>query len=102
MNIDKLNDLTKLENIVQEQNVQLKQLDSLRLTDPPTDEFKSLLQNRNQASNDLARTSQINNTKIANYNSRITSINDNTDNYYKDEFGVPTIFALNSKKKKTT
>ncbi|HMK24647.1 MAG TPA: DUF4407 domain-containing protein [Chitinophagaceae bacterium] len=100
LNIDKLNDLTKLENTVQEQNVQLKQLDSLRLTDPPTDEFKSLVQNRNQASNDLARTSQINNTKIANYNSRITSINNNTDNYYKDEFGVRTTLRPEFKKEK--
>lgn len=90
LNIDKLNDLTKLENTVQEQNVQLKQLDSLKSSDPATDEFKSLLQSRNEASNDLVITSRINNTKIANYNSRIAAINNNTDNYYKDDLGVPT------------
>lgn len=100
LSIDKLNDLTKLESNIQEQNIELKQFERLLTTDPPTEEFKSLVQQRNQAVNDLATTSQSNNSKITNYNARITAINNNSDSYYVDEFGVRTTMRPEFKKEK--
>lgn len=90
LNIDKLNDLTKLENTAQQQNAQLKQLDSLKFTDPQTEGFKTLIQNRNSAAVDLNNTSRNNNPKIGDYNSKIGAINKNSNNYFTDSLGVQT------------
>jgi hypothetical protein len=98
LDIDKLNDLTKLENMTQVQDAQLKQLDSLRFKDPPTDDFRSLLQSRISALADLNNTSKNNHVKIAEYNQKINNINNNTNNYKKDSLGIPTTLRPEFKK----
>jgi hypothetical protein len=68
LSIDKLNDLTKLENQQQNQNSELGTLDSLRQGDPPNEDFKKLLSERNFALEDFNNVSKTNNPKIADYN----------------------------------
>lgn len=89
LSIDKLNDLTKLENTIQGQNTELGTLDSLQQGDPTNDDFKKLLADRNAALQDLNNVSKTNNPKIADYNSRISQVKSNPLNYRerKDSIG---------------
>lgn len=90
LSIDKLNDLTKLENSIQNQNTELGTLDSLRQGDPTNDDFKKLLGDRNSAIQDLNNVSKANNPKISDYNFKISQIKGNPDNYreIKDTTGI--------------
>lgn len=80
LTIDKLNDLTKLENTISNKNAELGTLDSLKQGDPTNDDFKKLLGERNSALQDLSNTSEANNPKISEYNSQITQLRNNPNN----------------------
>lgn len=90
LSIDKLNDLTKLENTITNQNTELGTLDSLRQGDPTNDDFKKLLGDRNVALQDLNNVSKSNNPKISDYNFKISQVKGNSANYreIKDTLGV--------------
>lgn len=90
LSIDKLNDLTKLENTITNQNTELGTLDSLRQGDPTNDDFKKLLGDRNLALQDLNNVSKSNNPKISDYNFKISQVKGNPANYreIKDTLGV--------------
>jgi len=90
LSIDKLNDQTKLDNQAQEEGAQLKGLEPLRFNDPPSEDFKKLLASRNQAVNEFNQTSQRNNPKIADYNSKIYTLIGNPNNYVPDSLKAPT------------
>lgn len=90
LSIDRLNDQTKLDNQVQTENSQLKNLETLRFNDPPSEDFKKLLANRNSAINDYNTTLQRNNPKIAGYNTAISNIIGNQNHYQKDSSGLAT------------
>lgn len=81
LSIDKLNDLTKLENTMQSQASELGILDSLRQGDPTSDDFRKLLGDRNLALQDLNNISKSNNPKIFEYNSKISQIKSSIGNY---------------------
>jgi len=81
LSIDKLNDLTKLENIMQGQTSELGTLDSLRQGDPTNEDFKKILGERNLALQDLSSVSKSNNPKVSDYNFRISQIKGNPNNY---------------------
>lgn len=81
LSIDKLNDLTKLENTMQGQTNELGTLDSLRQGDPTSDDFKKLLGDRNLALQDLNSVSKSNNPKISDYNFKISQIKGDPNNY---------------------
>lgn len=102
LSIDKLNDLTKLENTILSQNNELGTLDSLRQGDPTNDDFKKLLGDRNLALQEYNNVSKSNNPKISEYNSQITKTRNNPDNivYKTDSTGTFPI-GLNSEAKKT-
>ena len=102
LSIDKLNDLTKLENTILSQNNELGTLDSLRQGDPTNDDFKKLLEDRNLALQEYNNVSKSNNPKISEYNSQITKTRNNPDNivYKTDSTGTFPI-GLNSEAKKT-
>ncbi|WP_333696355.1 DUF4407 domain-containing protein [Flavobacterium sp.] len=102
LSIDKLNDLTKLENTITSQNNELGTLDSLRQGDPTNDDFKKLLGDRNFAFQEYNNVSKSNNPKISDYNSQITKTRNNPDNivYKTDSTGTFPI-GLNSEAKKT-
>lgn len=103
LSIDKLNDLTKLENQQQNQNSELGTLDSLRQGDPTSDDFKKLISDRNFALQDLNSVSKANNPKIADYNFKISQVKDKSENYkeIKDSLGSIIDRKLNSEAKKT-
>lgn len=90
LSIDKLNDLTKLENTITNLNTELRTLDSLRQGDPTNDDFKKLLEDRNLALQDLNNVSKSNNPKISDYNFKISQVKGNPANYreIKDTQGV--------------
>jgi len=90
LTIDKLNELTKLENTISNKNAELRTLDSLKQGDPNNDDFKKLLVDRNSALQDLTNISKINNPKISEYNSQITQLRNNPDNqeYKTDSTGT--------------
>lgn len=100
--IDKLNDLTKLENTITNQNTELGILDSLKQIEPTNDGFKTLLEDKNLALLDLNNISKTNNPKISNYNSQITKTRNNPINivYKTDSTGTFPI-GLNAEAKKT-
>jgi hypothetical protein len=102
LSIDKLNDLTKLENTITSQNNELGILDSLKQGDPTNDDFRKLLGDRNLALQEYNDVSKSNNPKISDYNSQITKIRNNPDNivYKTDSTGTFPI-GLNSEAKKT-
>ncbi len=102
LSIDKLNDLTKLENTIISQNNELGTLDSLRQGDPTNDDFKKLLGDRNLALQEYNNVSKSNNPKISDYNSQITKTRNNPDNivYKTDSTGTFPI-GLNSEARKT-
>jgi hypothetical protein len=79
--IDQQNDLTKLENTMQDQTSELGTLDSLRQGDPTSDDFKKLLGDRNMALQDLNSVSKSNNPKISDYNFKISQIKGDPNNY---------------------
>lgn len=81
LSIDKLNDLTKLENTMQGQTSELGTLDSLRQGDPTSDDFKKLVDDRNLALQDLNSVSKSNNPKISDYNFKISQIKGDPNNY---------------------
>jgi hypothetical protein len=81
LSIDKLNDLTKLENTIEGQNSELGTLDSLRQGDPRSLSFKKLLNDRNIALQDLNNVAKANNPKISDYNFRINQVKTNSLNY---------------------
>ena len=81
LSIDKLNDLTKLENTMQGQTSELGTLDSLRQGDPTSDDFKKILGDRNLALQDLNSVSKSNNPKISDYNFKISQIKGDPNNY---------------------
>jgi hypothetical protein len=81
LSIDKINDLTKLENTVLEQSNELGTLDSLKQGDPTSDDFKKLLGDRNIALQDLNSISKNNNPKISEYNIKISQIKGDQNNY---------------------
>ena len=89
LSIDKLNDLTKLENTIQGQNTELGTLDSLQQGDPTNDDFKKLVGDRNSALQDLNNVSKVNNSKISDYNNQIIRIRNNPANvrYRTDSTG---------------
>jgi hypothetical protein len=103
LSIDKLNDLTKLENQQQNQNSELGTLDSLRQGDPTSDDFKKLISDRNFALQDLNSVSKSNNPKIADYNFKISQVKGKSENYkeIKDSLGVVIDRKLNSEANKT-
>ena len=90
LSIDKLNDLTKLENTMQGQTNELGTLDSLRQGDPTNDDFKKILGERNLALQDLNSVSKSNNPKVSDYNFKISQIKGNASNYreIKDSTGT--------------
>lgn len=90
LTIDKLNDLTKLENSITNQNTELGTLDSLRQGDPTNDDFRKLLGDRNVALQELNNVSKSNNPKISDYNFKISQVKGNTANYREiiDTLGV--------------
>lgn len=81
LSIDKLNDLTKLENTMQGQTSELGTLDSLRQGDPTSDDFKKIIGDRNIALQDLNSVSKSNNPKISDYNFKISQIKGDPNNY---------------------
>lgn len=103
LSIDKLNDLTKLENQQQNQNSELGTLDSLRQGDPTSDDFKKLISDRNFALQDLNSVSKTNNPKIADYNFKISQVKGKSENYkeIRDSLGVVFDRKLNSEANKT-
>lgn len=103
LSIDKLNDLTKLENQQQNQNSELGTLDSLRQGDPTSDDFKKLISDRNFALQDLNSVSKSNNPKIADYNIKISQVKGKSENYkeIKNSLGVVIDRKLNSEANKT-
>jgi len=103
LSIDKLNDLTKLENQQQNQNSELGTLDSLRQGDPTSDDFKKLISDRNFALQDLNSVSKTNNPKIADYNFKISQVKGKSENYkeIRDSLGVVIDRKLNSEANKT-
>lgn len=103
LSIDKLNDLTKLENQQQNQNSELGTLDSLRQGDPTSDDFKKLISDRNFALQDLNSVSKENNPKIADYNFKISQVKGRSENYkeIKDSLGSVIDRKLNSEANKT-
>lgn len=90
LTIDKLNELTKLENTISNKNVELGTLDSLRQGDPTNDDFKKILIDRNFALQELSYVSKANNPKISDYNSKITQLRNNPENqeYKMDSTGT--------------
>jgi hypothetical protein len=90
LSIDKINDLTKLENTMQGQTNELGTLDSLRQGDPTNDDFKKILGERNLALQDLNSVSKSNNPKVSDYNFKISQIKGNASNYreIKDSTGT--------------
>lgn len=90
LSIDKLNDLTKLENTMQGQTNELGTLDSLRQGDPANEDFKKILDERNLALQDLNSVSKSNNPKVSDYNFKISQIKGNASNYreIKDSTGT--------------
>lgn len=81
LSIDKLNDITALDNTITKKSTELKNLDSLKQGDPLTAGFRSLLGERNaaqQASNAIA---ERNNPRIADYNAKIRQVTGNGNNY---------------------
>ena len=90
LSIDKINDLTKLENTMQGQTNELGTLDSLRQGDPTNDDFKKILGERNLALQDLNSVSKSNNPKVSDYNFKISQIKGNASNYreIKDSTGA--------------
>jgi len=90
LSIDRLNDLTKLENKILDQRNELGVLDSLRQGDPSNDDFKKLLEDRNIASQDLNNVLKLNNPKISDYNFRISQVKGNPANYreIRDTLGI--------------
>lgn len=98
LSIDKLNNLTKLENLITSQSKELATLDSLRQGDPTSDDFKKLLNERNLALQDLNNVSKSNNPKISDYNFKISQIKEDPANYseIKDSLGFVIDRKLNS------
>lgn len=90
LSIDKLNNQTQLDNQSQEEAAQLKGLEPLRFNDPPSEDFKKLLASRNQAVSEFNQTSQMNNPKISEYNSKINILIGNPNNYILDSLKAPT------------
>lgn len=90
LTIDKLNELTKLENTISNKSAELVTLDSLKQGDPTNDDFKKLLVDRNSALQDLNNISKVNNPKISEYNTQITQLRNNPDNqeYKTDSTGT--------------
>lgn len=103
LSIDKLNDLTKLENTIASQSNDLGTLDSLRQGDPTNDDFKKLLGDRNIALQDLNNVSKSNNPKISDYNFKISQVKGNPANYreIRDTLGVVIDRKLISEANKT-
>jgi hypothetical protein len=103
LSIDKLNDLTKLENTIQSQNSELGTLDSLKQGDPTNDDFKKLLNDRNIALLDQNTVSKTNNPKISDYNYKISQVKGDPANYreIKDTLGVIIDRKLVSEANKT-
>ena len=90
--IDSLNDVGKLESSVNSQQTELKQLETLRSSDPPAENFKRLIAERNEAGNNLARIRTANNPRIGQYNEKINIIKNNQNNYYTDNSdGIPVL-----------
>ncbi len=90
LTIDKLNDLTKIENTIQGQNNELGLLDSLRQGDPTNADFKNILDERNLALQDLSKVSKTNNPKVNEFNFKISQIKGIPSNYreIKDSAGI--------------
>jgi hypothetical protein len=90
LSLDKSNDLTKLENNIQSQSIELGKLDSLKQGDPTNEDFKSLINDRNLAMQELNFVSKYNNPRISDYNSKISQIKAIPGNYreIKDSAGI--------------
>jgi hypothetical protein len=90
LSLDKLNDLTKLENNIQSQSIELGKLDSLKQGDPTNEDFKSLINDRNLAMQELNSVSKFNNPRVSDYNFRISQIKGIPSNYreIKDSAGI--------------
>lgn len=100
LTIDKLNDQTKLENTLTIQRNELGNLDSLSQGDPTNDDFKNLLADRNIALKDFNSVSNRHNPKILDYNSKISQIKGNRDNYVRnnDTVGIGAVLKSEAKK----
>ena len=103
LSLDKLNDLTKLENNIQLQSIELGKLDSLKQGDPTNEDFKSLINDRNLAMQELNSVSKNNNPRISDYNSKISQIKAIPGNYreIKDSAGLVVDRRLNSEANKS-
>lgn len=90
LSIDKLNDLTKLENTIESQNTELGTLDKQKQGDPTNEGFNKLIGDRNSALQTLNSVTKENNNKISDYNIRISRVKGNPNNYreIKDTLGV--------------
>ena len=103
LSLDKSNDLTKLENNIQSQSIELGKLDSLKQGDPTNEDFKSLINDRNLAMQELNSVSKNNNPRISDYNSKISQIKAIPGNYreIKDSAGLVVDRRLNSEANKS-
>lgn len=89
LQIDQINDQTKLDNAITNQNKELGTLDSLRQGDPTNDDFKKLVEDKNRTLQELNRVSNENSSKIAQYNNQISQIRNspNSIRYLTDSLG---------------
>ncbi|MBN2165110.1 MAG: DUF4407 domain-containing protein [Marinilabiliaceae bacterium] len=87
--IDKLNDLSKLEGQLTEQNKEIDKLNIIRKNDPSDAAFIQLLNNIRDTHKDLSITTKRNNERINEYNKRIKNIKTDLNNYIitKDSIG---------------
>jgi hypothetical protein len=93
LSIDKLNDITALDNTLTKKSSDLHKLDSLRQGDPTTEGFRSLLRDRDVVSKDANDIAETNNKLIADYNGKIALVRNNPASYIKNDS------ATNSKPK---
>lgn len=102
LQIDQINDQTKLENAINNQNKELGTLDSLRQGDPTNDDFRKLVEDKNKALQELNRVSNENGSKIAQYNNQISQIRNspNSIKYSTDSLGNKYPDGLSSDAKK--
>lgn len=80
LTIDKLNDVTKLENTLETQNEELKALDSLRLGDPTDDNFQLLLASREEARQELEKVRERNIPELNDIRFNMDKVRNNPDN----------------------
>lgn len=85
LTIDKLNDVTKLENTLETKNEELKGLDSLRLGDPTDDNFQDLLVQREEARQELEGVRQRNIPELNDIRFNMDKVRNNPDNIVEEK-----------------